>query len=85
MTVTPLATRGKLLQAGAVVINERAAWQCVVGFSRGTKVIQLNVRIRGEKCEDSKNTAKVEESCSSSGWDEKKHDCKELCVITLNE
>lgn len=62
MTVTPLATRGKLLQAGAVVINESAAWQCVGGFSRGTKVIELNVRIRGEKCEDSENTATLEVS-----------------------
>lgn len=39
MTVPPHATGGELLPAGAVVINKRAAWRSVGGFSWGTKVI----------------------------------------------
>lgn len=50
MTAAPIATGEKLLQVGAVVINETAAWQSVRRFSGGTKVIQLN-GIRGKEKE----------------------------------
>lgn len=39
VTVPPHATGGKLLPAGAVVINKKAAWCSVGGFSWGTKVV----------------------------------------------
>lgn len=39
VTVPPHATGGELLPVGAVVINKRAAWCSVGGFSWGTKVI----------------------------------------------
>lgn len=42
VTAAPLATRGKLLHVGAVVVNKTAAQQSVGRFSRGTKVIQLD-------------------------------------------
>lgn len=42
VTAAPLSTGGKLLHVGAVVINKTAAKQSVGGFSRGTKVIQLD-------------------------------------------
>lgn len=53
VTATPLATGGRLLHGGAVIINNSAAWQSAGGFSRGTKVIELNGRT-GEKCEEEK-------------------------------
>lgn len=54
MTATPLAAGRQLLHVGAVVINKRAAWHSVGGFSWGAKVIELNRRrkikiLRGEK------------------------------------
>lgn len=59
VTATPPATGGKLLCAGAVVINKRAAWHSVGGFSWGTKVIQLNGGRTGEKkYKEQKNSAK---------------------------
>lgn len=42
LTATPLATGGKFLRCGAVIINKRAAWQRVGGVGRRTKVIELD-------------------------------------------
>lgn len=62
VTATPLATGGRLLRAGAVVINKRAAWHSVGGFSWGSKVIELNGRrSTGGKKKKKKHSVKENE------------------------